>query len=120
MRLKSSIFVSAIMRSEQVAGAFCSVLSHGSEEAGAIFIVHRRSNSASDFYGPAPQSFFEDTDNGRRFEKLAEDVDDSEIQRLSDRQRQFDPDCWIVEIEKSADLSSIEVVAAEPPDWPQP
>jgi hypothetical protein len=119
MRLKSSIFVSAIMRSEQAAGAFCSVLSRGSEEAGAIFIVHRRSGTASDFYGPAPQSFFEDEDNDRRFEKLAEGVDDAEVRRLGDRQRQFDPDCWIVEIEKGGDLSSIDVVDEAQRDWPR-
>lgn len=40
MRLKSSIFISALIRKLGNEGAFCSVLNKGAQEAGAIFIYH--------------------------------------------------------------------------------
>ena len=108
MRLKSSIFVSALMRQENINGAFATILNRGAEEAGAIFIVHLRSGGKADFYGPAPQSLMDASDNLERwFECLGEGLDEDAVSARMASQLKFDPDCWIVEIEKNGDLQSI-------------
>lgn len=101
MRLTSQIWVSALMRAETAVGAFAAVLRKGSPEAGAIFIVHNRLDATYGVYAPAPQSFFEEEEvSDRRFECVADGVGEDEMRAYLDRQVAFDPDCWIVEIER--------------------
>ena len=66
MRLKSSIFVSAILRREQADGAFGVVLRRGAEDAGAIFVVHRTGGDTANVYAPAPQMFAVESGSGER------------------------------------------------------
>lgn len=70
MRLKSEIFVSALIRRVFSAGGFAAVEKKGAEEAGAIFIRQRLRDGRENLYGPAPQSFAEDEEvrAERRFE----------------------------------------------------
>src|SRR5680860_499772 len=98
MRIKSSIFVSALMRMENGNNAFCALLNKGAEEAGAIFIVHNRGNNLFDFYGPVPQSMFPDDQPFERFfELLHSAVSEAELSNKITQQLRFDPDCWVVE-----------------------
>ena len=114
MRLKSSIFVSAILRREQVDGAFGVVLRKGAEDAGAIFVVHQISASAANVYAPAPQVFAAESESGERlFELRLKEAGPQEVSEFLDRQVSFDPDCWIVEIEKRTDLVSIDIAGPE-------
>ncbi|OYY08655.1 MAG: hypothetical protein B7Y70_11670, partial [Rhizobiales bacterium 35-68-8] len=53
MRLKSAIFVSAIVRTAQVAGAFAAVRRRGAEEAGAVFVKVATLDGKAALYGPA-------------------------------------------------------------------
>ena len=101
MRLTSQIWVSALVRAETGAGAFAAILRKGAAEAGAIFVVHNRLDTTYSIYAPAPQSFFEEGDvSDRRFERVVEGVGEDEMRTYLDRQIAFDPDCWIVEIER--------------------
>ncbi|WP_075995831.1 DUF1491 family protein [Salaquimonas pukyongi] len=110
MRLKSSIFVSAILRREQADGAFGAVLRKGSEDAGAIFLVHRISADIATVYAPAPQMFAAESNSADRlFEERLREVEAVEVDGFLDRQISFDPDCWIVEIEKRSPLISIDI-----------
>lgn len=103
MRLLSSIFVSALLRHTSAQGGFGTVLNKGAEQAGSIFVVHLKAPRNSDLYGPAPQALIDDgKQHERLFEKLLTSVDDAAIADALDRQRRFDPDCWIVEIELAA------------------
>ena len=110
MRLKSSIFVSAILRREQVDGAFGAVLRKGAEDAGAIFVVHRTDGDLANVYAPAPQVFAAESGSGERlFEERLRQAGPQEVGDFLDRQVKFDPDCWIVEIEKRTELVSIDI-----------
>ena len=111
MRLKSSLFVSALMRSESLNGSFCTIVRKGAEEAGAIFIVHNKISNFIDLYGPAPQMFLEESNPSERyFELLHKEINESEVKENLDKQIRFDPDCWVVELEKRDQLTSINIV----------
>ncbi|CUX22288.1 conserved hypothetical protein [Agrobacterium fabrum str. J-07] len=102
MRLKSEIFVSALIRRVFAAGGFAAVEKKGAEAAGAIFVRQRLRDGRENLYGPAPQSFADDEDimrAERRFETRLADVEGEESAALLERERRFDSDLWVVEIE---------------------
>ena len=111
MRLKSSIFVSALIRQVGTDGGYGAVLNKGAEEAGAIFIVHARSSNNCDFYGPAPQAFFDDENSGERFfELLNKGLSEQEVSERIASQLKFDPDCWVVELELRGELTGLAIL----------
>ncbi|MGR7995949.1 DUF1491 family protein [Xanthobacter sp. ZOL 2024] len=100
-RLRSDIFVSAVIRQAQVEGAFAVVARRGSEEAGAVFVKVAALDGTAALYGPAPQSVFEADDTGaRRFSVLVPPgrPEAESDQRLA-KEIRFDPDLYVVEIE---------------------
>ncbi|OJF95878.1 DUF1491 family protein [Pararhizobium antarcticum] len=100
MRLKSEIFVSALIRRVFIGGDYAAVLRKGAAEAGAIFIRQRLRLGTEVLYGPAPQSAFDaDLNPGRLFEVRLDRVDAETVETSLAREMRFDPDCWIVEIE---------------------
>lgn len=108
MRLKSEIFVKALLRTETAQGGFCTVLRRGSDEAGAIFIVILGKEGRADLYGPAPQSVIDDENTGDRiFEQLESGVDHSTLANFQDKQERFDPDFWMVELETTRPVGDI-------------
>ncbi len=56
MRLRADIFVAALIRRAQVAGAYATLRRRGASEAGAIFVRVDRLDGTSALFGPAPQS----------------------------------------------------------------
>ena len=101
MRLKSEIFVSALMRRVFAAGDFAAIERKGAEEAGAIFIRQRLRDGRENLYGPAPQSFAEDEEvrAERRFERRLTKAVAPEVDALLEKERRFDADLWVVEVE---------------------
>lgn len=100
MRLKSHIFVSALLRRAFALGGYAAVLRKGAEDAGAIFIRQRTRMGTETLFAPAPQNFFDDgADTGRKFEIRLKDRDGDAVDDALSREIRFDPDCWIVEIE---------------------
>lgn len=100
MRLRTDIFVSALLRRVFAKGDFAAVEKKGAEEAGAIFIRQRFRDGLETLYGPAPQSFFDEEDSGTRlFEIRLEKAEAENVWKLLERERKFDPDLWIVELE---------------------
>lgn len=101
MRLKSEIFVSALIRRVFAAGGFAAVEKKGAEAAGAIFIRQRLRDGRENLYGPAPQSFADDEEirAERRFETRLAGAQSDETAALLEKERRFDSDLWIVEIE---------------------
>jgi hypothetical protein len=94
-RLKSGLFVRALIRRAEVAGAQAYVVRKGSEEAGAIFLKVSRLdgtcvvlNQARDGEGELVWA-----------RPLGETADDARAQAYLERQIKFDSDIWIVEIE---------------------
>ncbi|QTK79204.1 MULTISPECIES: DUF1491 family protein [Agrobacterium] len=101
MRLKSEMFVSALIRRVFTAGGFAAVEKKGAEEAGAIFVRQRLRDGRENLYGPAPQSFADDEEirAERRFETRLSGVEADESAALLEKERRFDSDLWVVEIE---------------------
>lgn len=94
-RLKAGIFVRALIRRVQVAGASAFILRSGAEEAGAIIIKVARLdgtvlvlNQARDAKGELVWQ-----------QALGGWSDEARAQSWCDKQVKFDPDLWIVEIE---------------------
>lgn len=103
MRVTSALFVSALVRRVFATGGFAAVESRGAEEAGAIFVKQVRRDGTVSLYGPAPQSIAADQadamSDDRLFECRLKDVQEMEVSDLLARERRFDPDLWVVEIE---------------------
>lgn len=101
-RLKSGIFVSALIRRVNASGGFAAVLRHGSEDAGAIFVTVLE-QGGSTLYAQAPQAVFaerkEASIGGRVFEKIGEDLSAEDLDARFQREARMDPDFWVVEVE---------------------
>ena len=100
MRVTSEFWVSALCRRAAAEGAFAYVVQRGAKEAGAIFVITNNMQGAVSLHAPAPQSFFEeDIPTGRMFEQVVELNIEQDVRDRLERERKFDPDIWIVEIE---------------------
>jgi len=107
-RVKSDIFVAALLRSASSMGLFGTVIGRGQSDAGQVFIVGYDASSAShSLWAPAPQSLIEENNTvlsgGRLFEQRLSAVQPADIDEFLAREKRFDPDIWIVEIEAGDD-----------------
>ena len=108
MRLKAEIWVMAFVRRVNGAGAMAVVVKRGDGDAGAIYIKAARTadgfGSASldrraALYGPAPAGL-DDMNQDRRWVcQLAANTLESVVDTTLERQRNFDADLWIIEVE---------------------
>lgn len=109
MRVTSSLWVSALIRRAEAAGAFAMVLHRGAAEAGAIFIVVNNMSDRIALYGPAPQTDYSmDGPSERQFECVLDEASDDDLKQKIAREKSFDPDIWVVEIEDRQGRSFIE------------
>ena len=111
MRLTTAIWLGVFMRRESERGAYVTVVRKGAQQAGAVFVLHEKAGRLFDVYGPAPQSFVEEGLSERRFERVREAVPEDEANLYLERQRDFDPDLWIVETRSGRGEISLEVVS---------
>ena len=126
MRLRSDVWVSALLRRAFAAGATASIVHRGAEEAGAIFVAVDRLDGTADLWGPAPQVAFDAIDSGdRRFERLLARVPRADLAARIASERRFDTDLWLVEVEDRQARHFIEPPPADPdappphrPQWP--
>jgi hypothetical protein len=103
MRIKSEIWVRAYLRRCQAQGVPVVIARRGDEAAGAIFICIDRLDGTMLLYGPAPAGLVgSETERcwTRSFGNRA--VSLIEVQEYLARQREFDPDLWIIEVEDKA------------------
>lgn len=93
-RLKSALYVQALVRRCESAGAQAYLVRRGAEEAGAVFLKINRLDGNVTVLSPA-----------RRGEEkvwtrpLGETCDEVRAADYFAKQLRFDPDIWIVEIE---------------------
>jgi hypothetical protein len=101
MRLRSDIWVSAYLRRCAVEGVTAVLRRRGAAEAGAIFVKVDRLDDSATLYGPAPPT--EELPQGvdRLFTRLHAPltVTPAETEARLAKERRFDPDIWIVEVE---------------------
>ncbi|HEY1630672.1 MAG TPA: DUF1491 family protein [Rhizomicrobium sp.] len=94
-RLKAGIFVRALIRRAEVAGAAAYVVRKGAEEAGAVLIKIARLDGTSLVLSQARRGEGELV----WVRPLGDAADEEKARAYFDRQIKFDPDLWIVEIE---------------------
>lgn len=94
-RLKAGIFVRALIRRAEVAGAQAYVVKKGAEEAGAVFLKVARLDGTCTILNQARAG------EGELVwaRPLGESCDEARARVYFDKQMKFDPDLWIVEIE---------------------
>lgn len=99
-RLRADFWVSAYLRRCATEGAFATLRKRGAAEAGAIFVVLDCLDGRMAIFGPAPQSVAGD-DGVRRFARLHDEewIDGATCAQLVTRERKFDTDLWIVDVE---------------------
>ena len=100
MRVTSDLWVSALLRRVFSAGGFAAVVKRGATEAGAVFVLVRGRSGDIALFGPAPQTSYDSAKPDDRFFSLLGAGDDAAVldARL-EREKKFDPDIWVVEIE---------------------
>lgn len=126
MRLRSDVWVSALLRRAFAAGANAAIVHRGAEAAGAIFVAVDRLDGTADLWGPAPQAdFSEETDGDRRFERLGVRLPRADLATRIASERRFDGDLWLVEVEDRRGRHFIEPPPEDPdaaprlvPEWP--
>lgn len=107
MRLKSAIWVSALLRRCQLEGKFGALLRKGAEEAGAVYVVINHLDGSYDLLGPPPGTSHDD-DGNRLFEKIfATPVAWPEVSEKINKAASFDSDIWAVEIEDRTGLAGL-------------
>ena len=94
VRLKSAIYVQALMRRCEAAGAAAYLVRHGAEEAGAIFIKVSRLDGTCMVLSQARRG-----EEAVWLRPLGESSDETRAAEYFTRQLRIDPDIWIVEIE---------------------
>jgi hypothetical protein len=94
-RLKAGIFVKALIRRAEVAGASAYVVRRGAEEAGAILIKIARLDGTCLVLEQARRG------EGELVwaKPLGDGVDEARAAQFFEKQIRFDRDLWIVEIE---------------------
>jgi hypothetical protein len=94
LRLKSAIYVQALIRRAEVSGAQAYLVRRGSEEAGAVFLRLNRLDGSATVLSPARRG------EERVWTKpLGDAADAKRCDEYFAKQLRFDPDIWIVEIE---------------------
>ncbi len=107
MRLKSEIWVHALLRSAQSQGHYGAVLRKGAAEAGAIFVVVNHLDGTYDVLGPPPGPAFDDRGERRFVREFNQAVTIAEAEALLRRRHKADPDLWEVEIEDRLGLAGL-------------
>ncbi|TIO06443.1 DUF1491 family protein [Mesorhizobium sp.] len=103
MRVTTDLWVSALLRRVFGDGGFAAVVKRGATEAGAVFVLARGRMGEVALFGPAPQTSYDSARPDDRFFSLLGAGDDAAVfdARL-EKEKRFDPDIWVVEIEAGA------------------
>lgn len=103
MRVTTDFWVSALLRRVFGAGGFAAVVKRGAAEAGAVFVLARGRLGDTALFGPAPQTSYDSAKpDDRFFSPLGAGDDAATLDARLEREKKFDPDIWVVEIEAGA------------------
>ncbi|HEX4078808.1 MAG TPA: DUF1491 family protein [Rhizomicrobium sp.] len=94
-RLKAGIYVKALIRRAEVAGASAYVVHRGGEEAGALLLKLARPDRSCTVLSQARRGEGELV----WIKPLGETSDEAAAAKYFEKQLRYDPDLWIVEIE---------------------
>lgn len=99
LRLKTEIWVKALLRRCELQGMFGAVLHRGAAEAGALYVVVNHLDGTYDMLAPPPGAAYDDAGERRFVSAFATPVPWADVSAKLARARQFDSDIWAVEIE---------------------
>ena len=95
MLLSSDLWVSALIRRAEIAGAYATVVKKGDDRAGSVIVkAYDTSNRTAKLYTDAFG-----TDGERLWIQPVTSDSEAELDAYIARQRGYDPDLWVVEIE---------------------
>ena len=109
MRLKSDIWVAALLRRCSAQGHFGAVIHHGADEAGVIFIYINHLNGTYDLLAPPPGPAYDENGERRFVRQFDSPVDWEKASNIVQKRRKFDPDLWAVEIEDRNGFAGITI-----------
>ena len=102
---RTDIWVAAFVRRHNDLGNFCVIERRGDPVAGQIFLLVDHLNGTVSLFTPAPAAKRWDDDADRVFERRFDRVEPQKARERIDREADFDPDLWVVEVEtRSTDL----------------
>ena len=108
LRVKSRLWVEALLRRCQSEGKFGAVTTMGADEAGAVYVAINHLNGTYDLLGPPAGPSHSDAGD-RYFRKVfTQPVAWEEIRVQIDQQRKFDSDIWLVEIEDRGGMAGLQ------------
>ncbi|WP_333591510.1 DUF1491 family protein [Brevundimonas sp.] len=95
MLLSSDVWVAALIRRAEVAGANATVVKRGDDRAGTVIVKAydtstRQARLYTEAFGP---------DGERLWIQPVQSEFESELDAYVERQRRYDPDLWVVEVE---------------------
>lgn len=95
-RLTTRFWVSALVRRCNAQGVPATVIRHGYDEAGAVLLLARHRDGRCRLFGATQQQ-----DGQRAWIPLTgpEPASEADVNERIEKQRRFDPDLWVVEIE---------------------
>lgn len=99
MRVTTDLWVSALMRRVFSAGGFAAIVNRGSPEAGAVHVLTRNRLGEMSLFSPAPQTSYDTSKPDERLFSAVRDLTNDQIEARLEKERKFDPDIWIVELE---------------------
>lgn len=100
MRIKSEIWAKAYIRLCYVNGAPAVIARRGQGDGGAIFIKINKLDGQALIYGPAPAGLDASSTERRWSLCCGEgDVSEGDADTYLQRQVEFDPDLWVIEVE---------------------
>jgi hypothetical protein len=109
-RLKSGLWVSAVLRQCSVEGIYGSVLHKGADEAGAVYVVVSKRDGSCDLYGPSPGEAYDEIGD-RCFSPIVSSPRNwLNVSARIARLRKVDPDIWVIEIESEAPIPAMKLV----------
>ncbi len=110
-RLKSRLWVEALLRRCQGEGKFGAVIFSGADEAGAVYVALNHLNGSYDLLGP-PAGPSHNDQGEKIFRKvLAAPSPWEDLRSYLEKQRKFDPDIWVVEVEDRNGLAGLNPVS---------
>ena len=99
MRLKAELFAKSYLRRCAAADVAAVVVRHGDDDAGAVWIKVSRRDGTAALYGPAPAGIESEVGDRLVSVHLPDGTADDAVESYLERQRRFDSDLWVIEVE---------------------
>ena len=99
MRVTTDFWVSVLVKRAFSGGGFAAIVKRGASEAGAVFVIVRDRLGGAELFGPAPQTSYDTAKPDERHFLRHELADESALDARLEKEKRFDSDIWIVEVE---------------------